>query len=233
MKSSVPREMNRRGREGWLRAAVLGADDGVVSVASLMIGVASSSASNSAVLIAGVAGLAAGALSMAAGEYVSVSSQRDAEEAEIEREKQELAADPKGELHELAGIYRQRGLDPALALQVAQQLSAHDRLAAHVRDELELYETTRARPVLAAVVSAASFASLAALPIAALLAAPQAYRVPTMATTAVASLAILGAVGAQVGGAPPARGALRVAIGGAIAMAITAAIGRLLGVVAG
>lgn len=231
-KASGPRENHRRGRERWLRAAVLGADDGIVSVASLMIGVAASSASNNAVLVAGVAGLAAGALSMAAGEYVSVCSQLDAEEAEIAREKEELSEDPKGELKELAAIYRQRGLDPALALQVAEQLSAHDRLGAHMRDELELHEATRARPVQAALVSAASFASLAVLPIAALLASPAEVRVPVMALTALMSLAVLGAVGGHLGGASKWRGALRVAAGGGIAMAITALIGTALGVVA-
>lgn len=231
-KSSGPRERHRRGREQWLRAAVLGADDGVVSVASLMIGVAASSAPNNAVLVAGVAGLAAGALSMAAGEYVSVSSQRDAEQAEIAREKGELVEDPAGELKELAGIYRRRGLDPALALRVAEQLSAHDRLGAHLRDELELPELALARPVQAALVSAASFASLAVLPIAALLAAPASLRVPAMALTSLVSLAVLGAVGGHLGGASIWRGALRVAIGGSFAMGITALIGKLLGVVA-
>ncbi len=231
-KPSGPREEHKRGREGWLRAAVLGADDGVVSVASLMIGVAASAAPRSAVLVAGVAGLAAGALSMAAGEYVSVSSQRDAEQADIAREKAELVEDPKGELKELAGIYRRRGLDAALALQVAEQLSAHDRLAAHLRDELGLHEERLARPVQAAMVSAASFASLAVLPLGALLAAPAGMRVPVIALTALVSLAALGAVGARLGGAPRWRGALRVALGGAFAMGITALIGKLLGVVA-
>ena len=230
--SSDPREGQRRGRDGWLRAAVLGADDGVVSVASLMIGVAASSAPSNAVLVAGVAGLAAGALSMAAGEYVSVSSQRDAEQAAIAREKAELAADSQGELEELAAIYRKRGLDAALALQVAEQLSAHDRLAAHVRDELELHEATLARPVQAALVSAASFASLAVLPIAALLVSPASFRVPAMALTALVSLSVLGAVGAHVGDASTFRGAMRVAAGGGFAMGITALIGRLIGVVA-
>jgi VIT1/CCC1 family predicted Fe2+/Mn2+ transporter len=231
-KSVRSEEMHGRGREGWLRAAVLGADDGVVSVASLMIGVAASSAPNNSVLVAGVAGLVAGALSMAAGEYVSVSSQRDAEQAEIAHEREELAEDPKGELKELAGIYRRRGLDSTLAMKVAEQLSAHDRLAAHVRDELELHEATFARPVQAALVSAASFASLAVLPIAALLAVPAALRVPAMALSALVSLAVLGAVGGHVGGASIWRGAVRVAVGGSFAMGITALIGRMLRVVA-
>jgi len=226
------REGHARSNEGWLRAAVLGADDGVVSTASLMIGVAASAAETRAVLIAGVAGLTAGALSMAAGEYVSVSSQRDAEDADIAKETAELAEDPEGELRELAGIYRKRGLDPALAMQVAEQLSAHDRLAAHLRDELELHDASRARPVQAALVSAASFASLAVLPIAALLLAPFRFRVPCMAVTALLSLALLGAVGSAIGGAPRWKGALRVAAGGGIAMAVTAVIGELIGVVA-
>jgi len=222
----------RRGREGWLRAAVLGADDGVVSVASLMIGVAASSSSNNAVLVAGVAGLTAGALSMAAGEYISVSSQLDAERAEIARETEQLAQDPQGELTELAGIYRERGLDPALALKVAEQLSAHDRLASHLRDEHQLHQARLARPVQAALVSAASFASLAVLPIAALLAAPTSSRVPAMALTALVSLGALGAVGGHLGGASTWRGAARVAAGGSFAMAVTALIGRLIGVIA-
>jgi VIT1/CCC1 family predicted Fe2+/Mn2+ transporter len=213
-----------------LRAAVLGADDGVVSTASLMIGVAASHAENHAVLVAGVAGLVAGALSMAAGEYVSVGSQRDSEQADIEKEKKELAEDPGGELKELAGIYRQRGLDAALAMQVAEQLSAHDRLASHLRDELQLHDSTQARPVQAALVSAASFASLAVLPLAALVVSPTSLRGPAMAATAVVSLAVLGAVGAHLGGASLWRGALRVACGGGIAMAITALIGKTLGV---
>ena len=224
------KETHKRGREGWLRAAVLGADDGVVSTASLMIGVAAASAESRAVLVAGVAGLVAGALSMAAGEFVSVSSQRDNEQADIEKEKGELADDPKGELKELAGIYRQRGLDAALAMQVAEQLSAHNRLEAHLRDELQIHESTQARPVEAALVSAASFASLALLPLAALLLAPMSLRGPAMAATAVVSLAALGAVGAHLGGASLWRGALRVACGGGIAMAVTALIGKALGV---
>jgi vacuolar iron transporter family protein len=208
---------------------VLGADDGIVSTSSLMIGVAASSASSAATLIAGVAGLVAGALSMAAGEYVSVSSQRDSEHADIERETQELRSDPKGELKELATIYQQRGLDPDLAMKVAEQLSAHDRLGAHVRDELALDDSARARPVQAAVVSALSFGSLAILPILALLVAPLALRIPAMAVTSLVSLGILGALGGYFGGAPMRPAALRVLLGGGFAMCITALIGHLLG----
>lgn len=231
MRPATHEERHLGGREGWLRAAVLGADDGVVSVASLMIGVAASSASNSAVLIAGVAGLVAGAMSMAAGEYVSVSSQRDAERATIAVEKKELAQHPKAELAELAMIYEKRGLDRELARKVAEQLTAHGQLEAHVRDELGLTEATRARPLQAALVSAASFALLAALPIAALLLSNARLRIPVMAFVALASLSVLGATGGRLAGAPPGRAALRVLVGGGVAMAVSALIGRLLGVV--
>ncbi|NOU28374.1 MAG: VIT family protein [Polyangiaceae bacterium] len=225
------REGHRGNRGGWLRAAVLGADDGVVSTASLMIGVAATSASKSAVLVAGLAGLVAGALSMAAGEYVSVSSQRDAEEADIAKEKQELDADPAGELEELATIYRDRGLDADLAMKVAVQLSAADnRLAVHMRDELGVDEATMARPFQAAVVSAASFAGLAGLPILALLVAPAGTRVPAVAGVSLASLAILGALGGHLGGASKLKAAVRVVLGGGAAMLATALIGRLMGV---
>ncbi|MDB5212965.1 MAG: hypothetical protein JWO86_892 [Myxococcaceae bacterium] len=225
-------ERHRGDRGGWLRAAVLGADDGVVSTASLMIGVASASASKEAVLVAGIAGLVAGALSMAAGEYVSVSSQRDAEEADIALEKRELATDPRGECEELAAIYRRRGLDADLALKVAVQLSAaEDRLAVHMRDELGLEHSKRARPFQAALVSAASFAGLAALPILALVIAPVSLRIPAIATVSLVSLGLLGALGGRLGGAPMARASLRVLLGGGAAMGITALIGRLLGLV--
>ena len=225
------REGHRGSRGGWLRAAVLGADDGVVSTASLMIGVAATSASKSAVLVAGLAGLVAGALSMAAGEYVSVSSQRDAEEADIAKEKQELDVDPAGELEELATIYRDRGLDADLAMKVAVQLSAADnRLAVHMRDELGVDEATMARPFQAAVVSAASFAGLAGLPILALLVAPAGTRVPAVAGVSLASLAILGALGGHLGGASKLKAAVRVVLGGGAAMLATALIGRLMGV---
>lgn len=225
-----PGEAHRRGRAGWLRAAVLGADDGVVSTASLMIGVAASAASKEAVLIAGIAGLVAGAMSMAAGEFVSVSSQRDSEEADVRIEEKELKADPKGELRELAQIYRKRGLDADLAMKVAQQLTLRDRLGAHLRDELGLVEESRAQPLQAALVSAASFASLAAIPIVTLLFAPAPMRVPAIAMVSLASLAGLGALGGYAGGAPMLRAAVRVAMGGGVAMATTALIGHLLGV---
>ena len=224
-----PGEAHRRGRAGWLRAAVLGADDGVVSTASLMIGVAASAASKEAVLVAGIAGLVAGAMSMAAGEFVSVSSQRDSEESDVRIEEKELKADPKGELRELAQIYRKRGLDADLAMKVAQQLTLRDRLGAHLRDELGLVEESRAQPLQAALVSAASFASLAAIPIATLLVAPAPTRVLAIAIVSLASLAGLGALGGYAGGAPMLRAALRVALGGGVAMATTALIGHLLG----
>jgi VIT1/CCC1 family predicted Fe2+/Mn2+ transporter len=208
----------------------LGADDGVVSTASLMIGVAASAASKEAVLIAGTAGLVAGAMSMAAGEFVSVSSQRDSEEADVLLEEKELKADPKGELRELARIYRRRGLDADLAMKVAQQLSVRDRLGAHLRDELGLTSETRAQPLQAALVSAASFASLAAIPILTLLVTPASLRIASIATVSLASLAGLGALGGYAGGAPILRAALRVALGGGVAMATTALIGHLLGV---
>lgn len=223
-------ERHRAGRGGWLRAAVLGADDGVVSTASLMIGVAAAASSKQAILVAGIAGLVAGALSMAAGEYVSVSSQRDAEEADIALEKRELASDPAGELEELAAIYRARGLDEDLAQKVAEQLSAKQKLEAHMRDELGLEEKTLARPFQAAAVSAASFATLAAVPIVALVVAPASARIPALAIVSLVSLGFLGALGGRLGGAPMGKAALRVLCGGGAAMAISALIGRLLGV---
>ena len=227
------RERHLGDRSAWLRAAVLGADDGIVSTASLMIGVAAASASKEATLLAGIAGLVAGALSMAAGEYVSVSSQRDAEEADVTREKHELASDPKGELEELAAIYRKRGLDADLAMKVAEQLSAaptEDRLAVHMRDELGLDEATMARPLQAAVVSAVSFAGLALLPVLALVAAPASFRIVAIAVVSLVSLGLLGALGGRLGGAPVGRASLRVLLGGGAAMATTALIGKLLGV---
>jgi VIT1/CCC1 family predicted Fe2+/Mn2+ transporter len=194
-----------------------------------MIGVLASSASREAALIAGVAGLVAGAMSMAVGEYVSVSSQRDAERADIAREKRELAGQPQAELRELATIYVKRGLDEVLAMKVAEQLSAHDRLGAHMRDELGIDQTALARPMQAAWISAASFASFAVIPIAALLVSPPLLRVPLIAAFSLVSLAVLGALGGHLGGAPVARASLRVSLGGALAMAVTAAIGLLLG----
>jgi VIT1/CCC1 family predicted Fe2+/Mn2+ transporter len=194
-----------------------------------MIGVLASSASRGAALIAGVSGLVAGAMSMAAGEYVSVSSQRDAEQADIAREKSELAGQPQAELRELAMIYVKRGLDDVLAMKVAEQLSAHDRLGAHMRDELGIDQTALARPLQAAWISAASFASFAMIPIVALLVSPAHLRVPLIAAFSLVSLASLGALGGHLGGAPLVRAAVRVTVGGALAMAVTAAIGLLLG----
>ncbi|MBK7977565.1 MAG: VIT family protein [Deltaproteobacteria bacterium] len=226
-------EMHRSGRAQWLRAAVLGSDDAIVSTASLMIGVAASSAPKGAILVAGAAGLVAGAMSMAVGEYVSVSSQRDAEQADIEREKKELADRPRAELNELATIYVKRGVEKELAMRVAQQLSAHDRLGAHMQDELGIEQGALARPLQAAWISAASFACFALVPIVALLAAPAALRAPTIAACSLVSLGALGAFGGRLGGAPLGRAALRVMVGGALAMGVTAAIGRLLGVAVG
>ena len=228
-----PVDRHRSGRVGWLRAAVLGSDDAIVSTASLMIGVTASSAPKLTILVAGVAGLVAGAMSMAVGEYVSVSSQRDAEQADIGLEKRELAAEPQAELQELALIYVKRGLEPGLAMQVAQQLSAHDRLGAHMRDELGIDEAALARPLQAAWISAASFACFAVVPIAALLVAPAAWRIPMIAASSLVSLAVLGAFGGHLGGAPVGRAALRVTLGGALAMTVTALIGRILGVAVG
>jgi len=223
-------ETHRSQRAGWLRAAVLGADDAIVSTASLMIGVAASAASKDAILISGIAGLVAGSMSMAVGEYVSVSSQRDAEQADIELEKRELEGQPRAELNELAMIYVQRGLDKELALQVAEQLSANDRLGAHLRDELGIDPESLARPLQAAWISAISFGSFATLPILALLIAPPNLRMPAIAGLSLASLGLLGALGARLGGASMGRAALRVCVGGGLAMAVTAAIGKILGV---
>ena len=219
-------EAHRSERVGWLRAAVLGADDAIVSTASLMIGVAASAASKSTVLLAGGAGLVAGAMSMAVGEYVSVSSQRDAERADIELEKRELANQPQAELNELAMIYVKRGVDRELAAKVAEQLTAHDPLGAHLRDELRLEPASLARPLQAAGTSAVSFAAFALVPVGALLIAPADYRVGSIAAISIGSLA---ALGAYLGGAPPGRGVLRVTVGGGLAMAVTALIGRFLG----
>lgn len=222
-------EQHRTERIGWLRAAVLGANDGIVSTASLVIGVAVAEADHKAILIAGVAGLVAGAMSMAAGEYVSVHSQADTEKADIEREKRELASDHEGEMMELAGIYVKRGLDPKLASKVADQLMSHDALAAHARDELGISEELKARPVQAAVFSAVSFAAGAALPliIAALLSGP--WLVPAVAGGSLVCLAGLGAIAARAGGASVLVGSFRVLFWGAIAMAATALVGKLFG----
>lgn len=225
------RERHRTDRIGWLRAAVLGANDGIVSTASLVLGVAASNASAESILIAGVAGLAAGAMSMAAGEYVSVYSQADTEKADLARERAELAADGAGEHRELAHIYMGRGLDPALADQVATQLMAHDAIGAHARDELGISETLSARPIQAALASAASFAVGAALPIGVVALSPAAQLIPWVAGSALVFLALLGAVAARAGGASMLTGAWRVSFWGAAAMAITAGVGALFGTV--
>jgi VIT1/CCC1 family predicted Fe2+/Mn2+ transporter len=217
-------------RIGWLRAAVLGANDGIISTASLIVGVAAAaSSSREEVLVAGVAGLIAGAMSMAAGEYVSVSSQADTESADIAREKRELATDPKSETNELAQIYVGRGLDPALARQVAVQLMEKDALGAHARDELGISDSVAARPIQAALTSAATFTAGAALPLAAAILAPKPLLVPVVAGASVAFLAVLGALGARTGGAAMLKPTLRVAFWGAFAMAVTAGIGALIG----
>lgn len=214
-------------RIGWLRAAVLGANDGLVSTASLIVGVAAGGAPRAAVLLAGVAGLAAGALSMAAGEYVSVSSQADAERADLERERRELADDPEHEVEELASIYRGRGLDAGLARQVAVQLMEHDALGAHAREELGLSEIHTARPLQAALASAATFALGAALPVVVATLATAESRVPLVAGSSLVFLAVLGGLGARAGGAPLAVAASRVTFWGALAMGATALVGRL------
>jgi VIT1/CCC1 family predicted Fe2+/Mn2+ transporter len=214
---------------GWLRAAVLGANDGVLSTSSLIIGVASAHASHSSILISGISGLVAGAMSMAAGEYVSVSSQADSEQADIARERGELNANPEGELRELAGIYIRRGLDKALALSVAEKLMAHDALAAHTRDELGISEATAAKPVQAALTSAAAFSVGAILPLATAIAVPGNYLIATVSIASLLFLALLGVVGAKTGGAGVLKAALRVTFWGALAMAVTAGIGALFG----
>ncbi|VFU11042.1 VIT1/CCC1 transporter family protein [Methylocella tundrae] len=216
-------------RIGWLRAAVLGANDGIISTASLMVGVAAAASSSSEVLVAGVAGMIAGAMSMAAGEYVSVSSQSDTERADLARERQELAENPKFETNELAQIYVERGLEPALARQVAVQLMAKDALGAHARDELGISEAITARPIQAALTSAATFSVGAALPVIAALAAPRPFLMQAVFATSLAFLALLGALGAKAGGADIIKPTIRVAFWGAFAMALTAGIGALIG----
>ena len=217
------------GRAGWLRAAVLGANDGILSTSSLIVGVAAGGGESRAILLSGVAGLVGGALAMAAGEYVSVSSQSDTEAADLDKERAEIAANPQAELRELAGIYVGRGLEPALALQVAEALSAHDALGAHARDELGLHDITAARPVQAAGASALAFAAGASLPLLAALVLPRAALIPGVFVSTLVFLALLGAIGARAGGAGPARGAGRVLFWGALAMAVTAAIGSVVG----
>ncbi len=221
------REQHLIGRVGWLRAAVLGANDGILSTASLILGVATASHSKSGILISGISGLVAGALSMAAGEYVSVSTQADVEKAELAQEKRELKEDAHAELDELTQIYVQRGLEPELARKVAVQLTHKDALAAHARDELGITEEFIARPIQAAIASAISFSGGAALPLAAGLIAPIAWAVPVIYSTSLIFLVALGALGARTGGAPMMMGAIRVGFWGAIAMAVTTGIGTL------
>jgi VIT1/CCC1 family predicted Fe2+/Mn2+ transporter len=226
------REHHSIGRVAWLRAAVLGANDGILSTASLLIGVAAAQASRGDILTAGVAGLVAGAMSMAAGEYVSVSSQADTEQAEIERERHELAHNPEFERRELTDIYVERGLEPGLAGQVATQLMEHDALEAHKRDELGITETLRARPVQAALSSAGTFALGAALPLGVAALLSREHAIVGVSAASLVSLAGLGAVSARVGGAPAAVGTARVVFWGALAMSATAGVGSLLGAVA-
>jgi VIT1/CCC1 family predicted Fe2+/Mn2+ transporter len=222
-------ERHRTERIGWLRAAVLGANDGIVSTASLLVGVAAASASQGSLLLTGVAGLVAGAMSMAAGEYVSVHSQADTEQADLARERSELERDPAAEQRELSGIYVQRGLDPGLAHQVAEQLMAHDALGAHARDELGISVMLSARPVQAALASAASFAVGAALPLVVTTLAPMDVLIHWIAGSSLLFLALLGAAAARAGGASALLGAWRVTFWGALAMAITAGVGSLFG----
>ena len=218
-------------RIGWLRAAVLGANDGIISTASLIVGVAAAAAKQNDVLIAGVAGLVAGAMSMAAGEYVSVSSQSDTEQADLARERKELSEHAEFELDELASIYVKRGVDAALARQVAQQLMAKDALTAHARDELGISEISTARPVLAAVTSAAMFSAGGAMPMLMVVVSPAGMLVPIVSAASLGFLALLGAIGAMTGGANVLRATARVTFWGAFAMALTAGIGRLFGTV--
>lgn len=218
-------------RIGWLRAAILGANDGIVSTACLVTGVAAASAGKSQILIAGVAGLVAGAMSMAAGEFVSVSSQADTEKADLAREREELRRFPDSELRELAGIYAKRGVEPALAREVAQQLMAKDALVAHARDELGISEIATARPVLAALTSAATFSGGAAMPLVAAILSPAGLTLIVVSIGSPIFLAALGAIGARIGGAPVLRATLRVTFWGAIAIAITAGIGKLFGAI--
>jgi VIT1/CCC1 family predicted Fe2+/Mn2+ transporter len=224
-------ETHRTHRVGWLRAAVLGANDGIVSTASLVLGVAAAEADRAAVLVAGVAGLVAGAMSMAAGEYVSVSSQKDTEEADLERERVELEENPAYEHEELTRIYVERGVDRETASRVAEQMMEHDSLAAHAREELGVSEVSAARPVQAALASASTFAVGAAMPLVVASVAPIAAVIPAVAGTSLAFLALLGALAARAGGAGHLVGAARVTVWGALAMGVTTAVGRLFGAV--
>jgi VIT1/CCC1 family predicted Fe2+/Mn2+ transporter len=223
-------ERHRTDRIGWLRAAVLGANDGIVSTASLVLGVAAAEASHGGILVAGVAGLVAGAMSMAAGEYVSVHSQADTERADIELERRELETNPMGERNELKEIYIRRGLDPVLAQEVADRLMAHDGLGAHIRDELGISQAMSARPIQAALASAASFAVGAAMPLLVVLLAPLALLIPWVSGISLVFLALLGGLAAHAGGASMTTGALRVAFWGALAMGLTAGVGTLFGI---
>ncbi len=228
-----PHEAHFVNRIGWLRAAVLGANDGIVSVASLIVGVASATGTQKAVLVAGVASWIAGAMSMAAGEYVSVSSQSDSEKADLERERVELADNPHGEHLELASIYVQRGLQPKLAQEVASQLMAKDALGSHARDELGISDATAARPIQAALASAASFTAGAALPLLVALLVPRGLLLPGVIVASVVFLAVLGAIAARTGGAKVGKAMLRVSFWGLLAMAVTAGVGRLVGAATG
>lgn len=233
MRGMAHRERHRSERIGWLRASVLGANDGIVSTASLVVGVASANATRHDVLLAGIAGLVAGALSMAAGEYVSVSSQADTERADLDRERHELATQPEAEEDELTGIYVQRGLDPDLARTVARQLMSKGALAAHARDELGLTDELAARPLQAAIASAATFAVGAGIPVLTILLAPANALVSVVAIVSVVCLMSLGTMAARVGGAPVLVGAARVTIWGMLAMLATATVGRLFGTTVG
>jgi VIT1/CCC1 family predicted Fe2+/Mn2+ transporter len=228
---AVIKERHRTERIAWLRAAVLGANDGILSTSSLVLGVAAAHASHSNVLVAGIAGLVAGAMSMAAGEYVSVHSQADTEQAELKLERAELKADDQGEHKELTAIYVSRGLDPSLAKQVAEQLMVHDALGAHARDELGISETLRARPTQAAFASAASFAVGGAMPLLVTSISPAAVLIPLVAASSLLFLALLGGLAARAGGAGVLVGAIRVTFWGALAMAVTSAVGWLFGTV--
>ena len=231
MRSPIGTELHHTGRIGWLRAAVLGANDGILSTSSLVLGVAAARATHSNILVAGIAGLVAGSMSMAAGEYVSVHSQADTEEAELNLERTELREDDKGEQKELSAIYVARGLEPSLAKQVAAQLMRHDALGAHARDELGISETFRARPIQAALASAGSFAVGAAMPLMATAMAPAGAVIAIVAGTSLVFLALLGGLAARAGGAGVTVGAIRVTFWGALAMALTAGIGALVGTV--
>lgn len=224
-------ERHRTERIGWLRAAVLGANDGIVSTASLIVGVAAASPSSHDILVAGIAGLVAGAMSMAAGEYVSVSSQSDTENADLDRERIELKTIPEAELAELTTIYVERGLDNELARQVAQQLTAHDALGAHAKDELGISEITSARPIQAALTSAVTFAVGAAIPLLTVVIVPGNLLIPLVSATSIVPLAVLGGCGARAGGAPVVRAAVRVTFWGAFAMGLTAIVGAIFGTV--